>query len=134
MLSLSTGQLAPEVVNAILRNLPVDISFVGPDDRVAYYSDGESRIFPRSAAVIGREVKNCHPPKSVHMVTEILEAFKSGKRDKAEFWLELGGRFIHIQYLALRDAHGKYLGCLEVGQDATRLRALTGQRRLLEWE
>lgn len=134
LLSLSTGQLAPEVVNAILRNLPVDISFVGPDDRVAYYSDGESRIFPRSAAVIGREVKNCHPPKSVHMVTEILEAFKSGKRDKAEFWLELGGRFIHIQYLALRDAHGKYLGCLEVGQDATRLRALTGQRRLLEWE
>ncbi len=134
LVDLSTGQLPLEVVDAILCNLPVDVSFVGPDDRVAYYSDSAHRIFPRSAAVIGREVKNCHPPKSVHMVTEILEAFKRGERDKAEFWLELGGKFIHIEYLALRNKQGAYLGCLEVGQDATHLRALTGQRRLLEWE
>ena len=123
-----------EVINAILRSLPVDISFVGPDDRVAYYSDSEHRIFSRSVAVIGREVNNCHPPKSVHIVTKILEAFKRGERDKAEFWLELGGKFIHIQYLALKDGSGNYLGCLEVGQDATHLRSLAGQRRLLEWE
>ena len=134
LISLATGQLAPEVINAILRSLPVDISFVGPDDRVAYYSDSEHRIFSRSVAVIGREVNNCHPPKSVHIVTEILEAFKRGERDKAEFWLELGSKFIHIQYLALKDGSGNYLGCLEVGQDATHLRSLTGQRRLLEWE
>ncbi|MGE4310874.1 DUF438 domain-containing protein [Desulfovibrio sp.] len=134
LVDLSTGQLPREVVDAILCNLPVDVSFVDPDDRVAYYSDSAHRIFPRSAAVIGREVKNCHPPKSVHMVTEILEAFKRGERDKAEFWLELGGKFIHIEYLALRNKQGAYLGCLEVGQDATHLRSLTGQRRLLEWE
>ena len=134
LISLATGNLAPEVINAIFRNLPVDISFVGPDDRVAYYSDSKHRIFPRSAAVIGREVKNCHPSKSVHIVTEILEAFKSGKRNKAEFWLELGEKFIHIQYLALTDVGGRYLGCLEIGQDATHIRSLTGQRRLLEWK
>ena len=130
---LSTGKLPEQVVDAILCNLPVDISFVGADDKVAYYSDSAHRIFPRSAAVIGREVKNCHPSKSVHMVTEILEAFKKGERDKAEFWLELGGKFIHIQYLSLKNGQGEYLGCLEVGQDATHLRSLTGQRRLLEW-
>lgn len=133
-INLATGMLSLEVINAILCNLPIDISFVGPDDRVAYYSDSAHRIFPRSAAVIGREVKNCHPSKSVHIVTEILEAFKSGERDKAEFWLELGGKFIHIQYLALKNTQGEYLGCLEIGQDATRLRSLTGHRRLLEWE
>lgn len=134
LINLSTGMLSQEVLNAILCNLPVDVSFVGPDDRVAYYSDMEHRIFPRSAAVIGRKVENCHPPKSVHIVTEILEAFKNGKKDKAEFWLELGGKFIHIQYLALKNSQGEYLGCLEVGQDATHLRSLTGQRRLLEWK
>ncbi|MDR1661083.1 MAG: DUF438 domain-containing protein [Azoarcus sp.] len=134
LIDLATGRLSRELVDAILCHLPVDISFVGPDDRVAYYSDSAHRIFPRSAAVIGREVKNCHPPKSVHVVAEILDAFKKGERDKAEFWLELGGRFIHIQYLALKDGQGEYLGCLEIGQDATRLRSLAGQRRLLEWE
>ncbi|ADW16650.1 protein of unknown function DUF438 [Desulfobulbus propionicus DSM 2032] len=134
LVDLATGQLSPEVVDAMLRNLPVDISFVDADDKVAYYSDSSHRIFPRSPGVIGRDVKNCHPPKSLHMVTEILEAFKRGERKKAEFWLEIGGKFIHIQYLALWDEQGRYLGCLEVGQDATHVRALQGQRRLLEWE
>ncbi len=134
LINLATGQLAAEVIDAILCNLPVDISFVDADDKVAYYSDSIHRIFPRSPGVIGRDVKNCHPPKSLHMVTEILEAFKRGERDKAEFWLELGGKFIHIQYMALRDKGGMYLGCLEVGQDATHVRSLQGQRRLLAWE
>jgi len=134
LINLATGQLAAEVIDAILCNLPVDISFVDADDKVAYYSDSSHRIFPRSPGVIGRDVKNCHPPKSLHMVTEILEAFKRGERNNAEFWLELGGKFIHIQYLALRDKRGTYLGCLEVGQDATHVRSLQGQRRLLAWE
>ncbi len=133
-IDLDTGKLAPEVLNAILCNLPIDISFVDADDNVAYYSDSTHRIFPRSAAVIGRNVKNCHPPKSLHMVTEILEKFKRGEQNRAEFWLELKGQFIHIEYQAIRDRDGKYLGCLEVGQDGTHLRSLTGQRRLLEWE
>lgn len=134
LVDLDTGKLSQEVINTMLCNLPVDMSLVDPDGKVAYYSDSRHRIFPRSPAVIGRDVKNCHPPKSVHMVTEILEKLKSGERDKAEFWLELGGTFIHIQYIALRNEAGTYLGCLEVGQDATHVRSLTGQRRLLEWE
>jgi hypothetical protein len=134
LIDLATGQLPVEVVDAILCNLPVDISFVDTDDKVAYYSDSRHRIFPRSPGVVGRDVKNCHPPKSLHMVTEILEAFKRDERNKAEFWLELSGKFIHIQYLALRNKQGGYLGCLEVSQDATHVRSLQGQRRLLEWE
>ncbi|MBM9612878.1 DUF438 domain-containing protein [Desulfobulbus rhabdoformis] len=133
LIDLATGQLPSEVINAILCNLPVDISFVDADDKVAYYSDSAHRIFPRSPGVIGRDVKNCHPPKSLHMVAEILEAFKKGERKRAEFWLELGGKFIHIQYLALHNQQGEYLGCLEVGHDATHVRSLQGQRRLLEW-
>ena len=134
LIDLATGQLPVEVVDTILCNLPVDISFVDTDDKVAYYSGSSHRIFPRSPGVIGRDVKNCHPPKSLHMVTEILEAFKRGERNKAEFWLELSGKFIHIQYLALRNKQGEYLGCLEVGQDTTHVRSLQGQRRLLAWE
>lgn len=134
LVDLATGRLPAETIDALLCNLPVDISFVDTDDKVAYYSDSSHRIFPRSPGVIGRDVKNCHPPKSLHMVTEILEAFKRGERNKAEFWLELGGKFIHIQYLALRNKQGMYLGCLEVGQDATYVRSLQGQRRLLEWK
>ena len=134
LIDLATGQLPVEVVDTILCNLPVDISFVDTDDKVAYYSNSCHRIFPRSPGVIGRDVKNCHPPKSLHMVTEILEAFKRAERNKAEFWLELSGKFIHIQYLALRNKQGEYLGCLEIGQDATHVRSLQGQRRLLAWE
>lgn len=134
LIDLATGQLSPEVIDAILRNLTVDISLVDPEDKVAYYSDSSHRVFPRSPAVIGRDVKNCHPPKSVHMVTEILDKFKNGTEDHAEFWLELEGKFIHIKYIALRSTTGQYLGCLEVAQDATHVRSLTGQRRLLEWE
>ena len=131
--NLDAGQLAPEVVNALLKHLPVDMTFVGPDDRVAYFSQTEERIFPRSAGIIGREVSKCHPPKSVHMVENILSHFKEGKRDTAEFWIELGGKFIHIRYFAVRKK-GKYLGCLEVSQDVTEIRALTGEQRLLDWK
>lgn len=130
---LTTGALDPRVLNRILCSLPLDLSFVDADDRVAYYSDGPHRIFPRSAAVIGRNVRNCHPPKSVHVVENILAGFRSGARDTAEFWIELDGKFLHIRYFAVRDMDGVYLGCLEVSQDVTGIRALTGQRRLLEW-
>jgi DUF438 domain-containing protein len=103
-------------------------------DRVAYYSEGPERIFPRSPAIIGREVRNCHPPKSVHLVNQILDAFKSGSRDTAEFWIELGGKFIYIRYFAVRDKTGYYRGCLEVSQELTKIRKLEGQQRLLDWE
>lgn len=132
LVSLDAGQLEPAVLNAILKHLPIDMTFVGPDDRVAYFSQTDERIFPRSEGIIGRHVSNCHPPKSVHMVEEILAKFKNGERDTAEFWIQLGGKFIHIRYFAVR-LHGNYLGCLEVSQDATDIRDLEGEQRLLDW-
>lgn len=132
-LPLSTGALPREVLDRILTNLPIDVSFVGPDDKVMYYSDSPHRVFPRSPGVIGREVRNCHPPKSVAVVEKILEAFKKKEKDKADFWIEMGGRFIVISYKAIYDDAGAYLGTLEVSWDATEVRGLTGQRRLLDW-
>ena len=133
-LGLDTGRMTLEQINLMLTHLPVDLTFVDETDRVAYYSEGPERIFPRSPAIIGREVRNCHPPKSVHLVNQILDAFKSGSRDTAEFWIELGGKFIYIRYFAVRDADGYYRGCLEVSQNLTQMRKLEGQQRLLDWE
>ena len=133
-LGLDTGHLTLAQINLMLTHLPVDLTFVDENDRVAYYSEGPQRIFPRSPAVIGREVRNCHPPKSVHVVNKILDAFKSGSRDTAEFWIELGGKFIYIRYFAVRDADGYYRGTLEVSQDLTQIRKLEGQQRLLDWD
>jgi hypothetical protein len=112
--------------------LPFDLSYVDENDRVRFYSEGE-RIFPRSPAVIGREVRNCHPPASVHKVEEILAAFKAGEKDTADFWIQMRGAFLHIRYFAMRDADGTYRGCLEVVQDVTRIRALEGEGRIVDW-
>ncbi len=132
-LPLTTGALSLEQVDLILRSLPIDVTFVDETGRVRYYSEGE-RVFPRSPAVIGREVRNCHPPKSVAVVERIVEEFRAGKKDTAEFWIELGDRFVHIRYFALRDGDGAYRGVLEVSQDVTGIRALEGERRLLDWD
>lgn len=130
---LSTGSLPLGVLDAILKTLPCDISFVDAHDRVKYYSDSPHRFFPRSPGVIGREVKNCHPPKSVAIVEKILDAFKKKEKTTADFWIELGGKFIYITYKPLYDEKGNYLGTLEMSMDATELRSLQGQRRLLDW-
>jgi uncharacterized protein len=132
LLPLTTGALTLEQIDLMVRALPFDVSFVDEHDRVRFYSEGE-RVFPRSPAAIGREVRNCHPPKSVDKVEQILTEFKAGTKDVAEFWIEMGGRFIHIRYFAMRDTNGAYRGCLEVVQDATHIRSLEGQRRLLDW-
>jgi DUF438 domain-containing protein len=132
VLPLVTGGLTVEQLNLMLTALPFDVSFVDENDRVRFYSEGE-RVFPRSPGAIGREVRNCHPPASVDKVEQILAAFKAGEKDVAEFWIEMGPRFIHIRYFAMRDADGTYRGCLEVVQDATHVRALQGQRRLVNW-
>lgn len=131
-LPFDTGRLTPDQANLILKHLPVDVSFVDEKDEVAYYSDTKERIFPRSAGVIGRKVEHCHPPKSVHVVKKILEDFRAGRRDVAEFWIQLKGQFVHIRYFAVRDGSGAYRGCLEVSQDVTDIRDLKGERRLLE--
>lgn len=122
-----------EVLAAILNTLPVELSFVDQDDCVRYFSHERSeKIFPRSRGAIGTNVRNCHPQKSVHLVERILADFKAGKRDVAEFWIDMGPRKVHIRYWPVRDAAGKYLGCLETVQDVTGIQRLAGQRRLLE--
>jgi hypothetical protein len=133
LVDLDTGALPPDLLNLMLTRLPVDISFVDDRDTVRYYSANKDRVFPRSPGIIGRTVQNCHPPASVEVVNKILAAFKSGARDEAEFWIETGGKFIHIRYFAVRDAAGRYRGCLEVSQDVTRIRDLQGEKRLLDW-
>jgi DUF438 domain-containing protein len=106
---------------------------VDEQDRVRYYSQGRERLFPRSPAVIGREVRHCHPPKSVAVVERILDSFRRKEKDVAEFWLTLDGKFIHIRYFPLYDREGVYRGVLEMSQDLTAIRALEGERRLLDW-
>lgn len=133
-LNLDTGLLTAEQINLMLMHLPVDISFVDENDKVAYYSQTEDRIFPRSPGIIGRSVQNCHPPKSVHVVDKILAEFKNGNRDSSEFWIQMKGRFIHIRYFAIRDSKGNYRGTLEVSQDVTSIRGLEGDKRLLDWD
>jgi uncharacterized protein len=132
--SLDRGLLSAEQLDLILTRLPVDLTFVDENDTVVYYSATPDRVFPRSPGIIGRKVQNCHPPKSVHVVDRILQAFRRGERDVAEFWIESQGRFIDIRYFAVRDAAGAYRGALEVTQDVTAIRALRGERRLLDWD
>ncbi len=131
---LPTGSLTFQQLLAIFRTLPVDLTFVDADDRVAFYSEGPDRIFARSRAILGRQVQHCHPPRSVGVVNRILEDFRSGRHGVAEFWIPFHGRFVHIRYFAVRDESGRYLGTLEVTQDVTRIRALEGERRLLEYD
>lgn len=129
---LTTGDLTLSQINLMLTHLPVDITFVDENDTVRYFSETPTRIFKRTPAIIGRQVQNCHPPASVHKVVEIVEDFRSGKRDSAEFWIQMNGMFIHIQYFAMRDADGNYRGTLEVSQEISALRKLEGEKRLLD--
>jgi hypothetical protein len=128
------GYLTPEQVNSIFRILPVDITYVNEHDQVVFYNRGEDRVFPRSAGIIGREVRFCHPPKSVDQVIKILEEFKAGRQDLAEFWINFKGQFIHIQYFAVRDPDRTYRGVIEMSQDVSHVRGLEGEKRLLDWE
>lgn len=132
LLHLDTGALSLEEINLLVAHLPVDITYVDQDDRVRFFSQTKERVFPRSPAIIGRKVQQCHPPASVHRVQRILDDFRAGRRDTAEFWIQMRGRFIYIVYYAVRDAQGAYRGTVEVTQDLTRLRTLEGERRLLD--
>jgi DUF438 domain-containing protein len=132
-IDLGTGFLSPEQVIMLFSNLPVDITFIDENDEVLYFSGAKDRIFPRSKAIIGRKVQNCHPPESVHIVNEIITAFRNGQNDHADFWIQMKSRFINIRYFALRNEQGLYKGTMEVSQDVTEIRSLQGERRLLEW-
>ncbi len=132
-ISLDTGALSATQINLMLKNLPFDMTYVDENDKVAYYSEGKERIFPRSPGIIGREVTNCHPPKSVHIVEKIVEALKKGEKEQAEFWIQMNGMFIHIRYFPIFDEQGKYRGIIEVSQEVSGIRSLEGEHRLLEW-
>lgn len=131
-ITFETGAFSLPVLESVLNTLPVDITFVDKTDTVQYFSQSKERIFPRTKAVLGRKVQQCHPQKSVHVVTQILEAFKKGERDAAEFWITMGDRLIYIRYFAVRQ-NKEYVGCLEVTQDITDIQKIKGEKRLLSW-
>jgi PAS domain S-box-containing protein len=131
MVAFETGNLVYEEVESIFNALPVDVTFVDKEDTVRYFSETKERIFPRTKAVIGRKVQQCHPQKSLHVVNQILDDFKNGRKEVAEFWINVNGRFIHIRYFPVRNKSGDYLGCLEVTQDITDIKKIEGEKRLL---
>ncbi|KGL47356.1 DUF438 domain-containing protein [Porphyromonas cangingivalis] len=132
---LSSGNFNIEELEALFIHLPIDITFVDKDDKVRFFSHSPKRVFERNRSIIGRDVRMCHPPGSVHIVEQILEDFKAGRESKAAFWLSnFMGRFIHIEYTAVRNPEGEYLGVVEVTQDISHLRALEGDQRLLSYE
>jgi len=128
-----SGEVSLNQLELIFRNLPVEMTMINENDKVVFFSDSENRIFPRSSAIIGRGVQNCHPPESVHIVNEIISAFKKGTKQKAEFWFKFRDKFIFTTYYALHNKSGTYKGILEVSQDITRFKNLEGERRLLNW-
>jgi len=125
--------LSREQLEGILEAIPVEISFVDENDLVKFWNKHETRIFKRPISVIGKSVQNCHPKQSVDKVNQILSDFKSGRRDSAEFWINLRERKVYIRYFAVRDKAGKYLGTLEATQDITEIKKIEGERRLLEY-
>jgi DUF438 domain-containing protein len=134
LIDLGTGYLKADQIICMLESLPVDITFVDENDEVKYFSGIKHRIFPRTKAIIGRKVQNCHPKESVHIVEKIIEEFKKGEQKQAEFWIQMRGRFIHIRYFAMFDDLNNYRGTIEVSQDVTDIRNLDGEQRLLNWE
>lgn len=133
-LKMEEGLMTLEQINLLLKFMPVDLTYVDENDRVIFYNRGEERVFPRSAGIIGREVRFCHPPKSVGTVLRILEEFRNGNKDEAEFWIRFKGRVIHIRYFAIRDAQKNYKGVIEMSQDITEIQKLEGECRLLNWD
>lgn len=128
------GYMTVEQVNLLLKTMPLDLTFVDENDKVIFYNRGEERVFPRSAGIIGREVKFCHPPKSVGTVLKIIESFKNGTKNEASFWINFKERLIYIRYFAVRDADKNYKGVIELSQDITDIKKIEGEQRLLDWE
>jgi DUF438 domain-containing protein len=132
-IQLPSGSMTVTELTAMLNTIPFDLTFVDSNDTVRYFTQGAERIFERTRAILGRNVKNCHPPSSVHIVEKILDDFHSGKENHAAFWINLGGRFISVEYFAMHDEKGQFLGTLEVSQDLTAKRKLEGEQRLLTY-
>lgn len=127
------GYMTIEQANLLFKVMPLDLTYVDENDKVIFYNRGEERVFPRSAGIIGREVRFCHPPKSVDTVLRILEEFKKGSQNEASFWINYKGRLIYIRYFAVRDSQKNYKGVIEMSQDITDIKKIDGEKRLLEW-
>jgi len=123
--------MTPKEINAVLNTLPIDMTFVDKTGRVKYFSQGKDRIFARTKTILGREVANCHPPASVHIVEKIVSDFESGKKDNEDFWIKMGSKFVYIRYFAVRGKDGEFLGTLEVTQDIKEITQLQGEKRLM---
>ncbi len=128
------GYMTVEQVNLLLKTMPLDITYVDENDKVIFYNRGEERVFPRSAGIIGREVRFCHPPKSVGTVLEILDKFRKGEQNESSFWINYKERLIYIRYFAVRDAQKNYKGVIEMSQDITDIKNIEGEKRLLDWK
>lgn len=128
------GYMTVEQVNLLLKTMPLDLTYVDENDKVIFYNRGEERVFPRSAGIIGREVKFCHPPKSVGTVLRILEEFRKGTKNESSFWINYKGRLIYIRYFAVRDKEKNYRGVIELSQDITDIKNIEGEKRLLDWD
>jgi hypothetical protein len=133
-IDLETGKLSVDQIKLLFNHLPVDITFVDENDKVVYFSSPKKRIFPRTKSIVGRDVHNCHPPESVHVVEQIVKSFRNGKKDVASFWINMKGQKLLIQYFAIRDEKGSYKGVVEVSQEISEIQNLTGEKRLLDWE
>lgn len=130
-IQLGSGYFTAHELEAVLNSLPIDLTFVGADDKVHYFSEGKTRVFPRTRSIIGRDVSNCHPPKSLHVVEKLVQDFKDGIKDSEDFWIQKDGMFIMIRYFAVRDSQGKYLGVVETTEEISALRSLDGSKTLL---
>ncbi len=130
-ITLPTGVFTKEELNRVLDTLPIDITFVDKDDTVRYFSQNAERVFPRTKAVIGRKVSNCHPPASVHIVEKLVEDLRAGRKDHEDFWINMGDKYVLIRYFAVRSETGEYLGVLEVTQDIRPIQAISGEKRLV---
>ena len=131
VVTLPTGVLKTEELVRMLDTLPIDITFVDKDDTVKYFSQGAERVFPRTKAIIGRKVSNCHPPASVHIVEKLVEDFKAGHKESEDFWIDMGERYILIRYFAVHSEKGEYLGVLEVTQNIKPIQKIKGEKRLV---
>ena len=131
LIKLPSGIFTTEQLTCMLNTLPFDITFVDKDDFVKYFSEGKERTFIRTRSIIGRNVSNCHPPASVHIVEKIVSDFKSGRKDQEDFWIKLGDKFVLIRYYAVRNDQGEYLGVLEVTQDIKEIQQIVGEKRLV---
>lgn len=131
MIQFETGNVSVKQLEAIMNHLPIDITFIDQDDVVRYFSHGKERIFARTKAVIGRTVQNCHPPKSVHLVEQLLIDFKSGVKESEDFWIQFKDKFVYIRYFAVRDENRKYMGTLEFTQNISPIQSIEGEKRIL---